>query len=1117
MIYFKLTFAEMKAKVPNLQQSDYDREFDTAMAKAPTVPDPLIRLDRGARTLEVDYHGEDFRVYYIDFAAALKDAVVAMVADQSSPINQGGTDAILANGFGTPEAAAKKEAILDDSRAEMRKVAPKDVTNPVPPPNPNANDLDNLKAVIGSDPNGFCFGGDHADPTRHDLMERLLDEPDGGGVGMYFIEELMVVDQRLVDDFLNSPLGTPLPPALVKRIGGFGRLRNVLEKMRDKNAAQNDPTKKIKVYGINSNETKTRPGLMGGETRCVMMNLVAKEVMEQAKKDNPGKKFMAVVGAAHSNTHAGGIPGLSQLFGVPAVKLQKDGNHRLEIDVENKALRGMPTAEEMKAIEAKAAKVAKLPTEDAKRAKIHELTTKERTDLKTRYETLKEAFKEPFITLRREIVSVEQSISQDRKKGMLTPQEEQNRRQKIARLVTEMEQAKKRASDLLKAYAKDTPDVLKQKDSDDMTLLHYAATFSNEAAIAMIVQDEPSILDAKTKNGDTAAHLVLARRDFHGDALRKDLLDVQAQGLAWIVGAGANMDIKNAKGQAPLHLAALNGNGKAADDLLGRGADPNVKDTRGWTPFDVCLGSTKTEVEKAFYKNGAASPKYVPEKPKQSIVDVMVQVTKFDDPNDAVGIREMYDKMYADPLLKPILEAAAIDAMQDRDPPNEGGVRIFVSKGDSTGELFNAPSWLPTGKGAFDENANTFVLAGKQPDPRQGVMIHEMTHMITRKMYGTNTVPYDNPADEKLYRDAIANDVKNIHLLNDSDPIEARIKDRMSSRMNDYVHRGGDSQLLQEFIVGVPQMISEFGAEAVQKHCPGMMKFYKDFTAKVHNKMVTDPTLSGVHAKLDNTELDDKLAKKPPQLPTAPQDNWLKKGGGDVTVDALMTKIKAEYISRHGELNLVANTTVPFGPSSYKIKDADLTAFNNKMAKVKASLEANLNAEQLASEINPDAIRSLVAETVGIVERAQNVDDIDGMVAGRTGNWVRDSKINLVNHKLAQGKTMDPTELAEATLLLAENRALGKLGNGDPNEVVDVDPGKHKALVKSLAGDLAKKMNGLTPDKLQKLMPQLATAIVDNPKSPFSIKKKNQTADPTHVSVDKKAVKRLWLKKLKTI
>jgi hypothetical protein len=155
-----------------------------------------------------------------------------------------------------------------------------------------------------------------------------------------------------------------------------------------------------------------------------------------------------------------------------------------------------------------------------------------------------------------------------------------------------------------------------------------------------------------------------------------------------------------------------------------------------------------------------------------------------------------------------------------------------------------------------------------------------------------------------------------------------------------------------------------------------------------------------------------------------------------------------------------------------------------------------------------------VSETVAMVERAKNVDDIDGMVSGNVANWTRDSKIRLVDHKLSQGKTMDPKELAEATILLAENRALGKLGNGDPNAVVDVDPGKHKALVKSLSEDLAKKMPNLTPEKLQKLMPQLATAIVDNPKSPFSLKKKKGTEQ---VNVDKSTAKRLWLKKLKTI
>jgi len=46
---------------------------------------------------------------------------------------------------------------------------------------------------------------------------------------------------------------------------------------------------------------------------------------------------------------------------------------------------------------------------------------------------------------------------------------------------------------------------------------------------------------------------------------------------------------------------------------------------------------------------------------------------------------------------------------------------------------------------------------------------------------------------------------------------------------------------------------------------------------------------------------------------------------------------------------------------------------------------------------------------------------------------------------------------------------------------------------------------------------QLAIAMVDSPKSPFSIKKKNVATDPTHVSIDKKELKSVWMKKLKAI
>lgn len=741
---------------------------------------------------------------------------------------------------------------------------------------------------------------------------------------------------------------------------------------------------------------------------------------------------------------------------------------------------------------------------------------------KSYFLTVKSALQKPE-EFTKKIVDLEEERAKAIKRGDIKKGDPQEVRysQQIANLKIDLDKAREDAAKTLETYIDEYPEMLSMKNDKeaDMTLLHYAAATSNTQAIRKIIAKDKSQLDAKNASGNTPLHLALRARPFLDDTLREDLLTSQDEITDALLGAGAKLNEVNGDGQTPLHLAALTGNASGAERLILGGADVNVKDNRDWTAYDACLASTKTNVEKVFYDNAKASPKFVPKTPNPSIVDILVQATMSEEKGQEGKIREMYEKMYADENLRPILELAAVDAQQDRDPPNPGGVRIFLSNGPATGRLFAAPSWDTGGSGAFDENANTFLLTGKPDaftDPN-GVLIHEMTHMATRKMYGKDTVPYDNKVDEQAYRDAIANDVKSIHLLNDGDKTEARIKNRMSERMNDYVHRGGDSQLLQEYIVGVPQMIAEFGVDAVKKHCPNMLKFYQDFTTKCHDKMVNDPTLQGFHANINNTELDKKLKANPPQLPKAPLGEWVKKDAKDLTVDALMAKIEAEYISRHGELKPLPGTTVPFGSSSFKLKQEDENAFKLKMSRVRTALMANFKPDQLASEINPDAIRSLVAETISIVENAKKVDDIDGMVSGNTTNWARDTKIRLVDHKLQQGKTMDPTELAEATLLLAESQALGKLGNGDPYAVVDVDPGKHKALIKSLAGDLDKKLKGLSPDKVKKLMPQLATAIVDNPKSPFSIKKKNQVNDPTHVSVDKKGAKRIWLQKLKSI
>ena len=282
-----------------------------------------------------------------------------------------------------PRARRRKDEILDDSRAALRDLPTKEVPTATPTPDPGKDDLENLKDIVASNDSGVSFGGPHGDDVRNAMMHKLLDDPTQGGIELFFIEEIGVVDQPLVDAFINSPLGTEMDPRLKTRIKDIKGLTEILVKVRDKNATK-AADKKLKVFGINSSEAKSRPGLLGLENRVAMMNAVAKEAIDAAMKANPGKKFLAFVGAAHSNTHVGGIPGISQIFGVPAVEMSKDTG-RLAIHAEDKSLRGMPTAKEIKAIEKMAEAAAKESgydklTQIQKDQKIKDLMSKARSD-----------------------------------------------------------------------------------------------------------------------------------------------------------------------------------------------------------------------------------------------------------------------------------------------------------------------------------------------------------------------------------------------------------------------------------------------------------------------------------------------------------------------------------------------------------------------------------------------------------------------------------------------------------------------------------------------------------------------------------------------------------------
>ena len=1110
MNFYTMSYAVVKAKLPDYKEKDYHAKYAELKRALNVSPDPNVVFDDASKTISVTLFGEDVLVHRKDVFDALSAAFPYTL------YGDGPKAVMFENAFGTEDLKKRKGEFLEASRDSLRGLGYKDHP-PAPAPDANKSDARNLADIIASNPDGVAFGAGHGDAGRNAIMEALIDDPAHGGVDLFFIEELSITDQKLVDQFMATPPKTPLPPELMNRVSPIPGMVQILEKMRDRNATL-PPHGKLKAYGINSSEAKSRLGLMSSIDRVAMMNDVAQKVIDQAKKDNPGKKFIAMVGEAHSNTHVGGVPGIAQLFGVPSLKM--DGG-RLAEDPEDPSLRGMPSKAQFAAMDRKAAAIEKGPNPpgtDAEKLVVHKGMMAE-----VRFENAKQAFQEPFKALRKKIVDAEQGLDQARTAGIATDALVRDTSAKIARWSLEIDQARADAEQVLADIVAIEPGILKLKDTanGDMTLLHYAAQQGNAAAIKAILEEDTSLVDAKNKAGDTAAHLVLEDRSYYDEGLRKDLREVQATALTELIDGGANLDIPNSKGEVPMHLAALNGNGEAVEALITGGANAGLTDKRGWTPYDVSLASCKPEAEKVFYDHLLASRTFVPKGPNPSIVDILEQVTFCEDPAQKAGIRAMYAKLYADELLRPILELAAVDALQDRDPPDEGGVRMFVADADSTGRLFNKPEWKVGGQGAFDQDANTFLIAGKpSKDSREGILIHEMTHMATRKMYGAATVPYaaNDAAEEARYRDAIARDVKLMHLMTgEKGSAEERIKDRISSRMKDYT-KNGDGDLLQEFIVGVPQLISEFGGEVVGRYAPSLMGCYVDFTAKCAAKMRSDPTYSTVLARIDNKALDLELKKAPPALPKAP-DGWLKGDSKVFSLDNVMGMIEAEARMRQGQPDLPNGVTIAYSASNYKIKDGEQAAFRAKMDKVRDGLAANLDGQALASEVSTDHLRSLVLATVDLAQ-SKGVHELEGAVAGRAANWARDSKVRLVDRKIAKGTVTAP-ELAEAILLQAENKARARFGADDPTAVVEVDEGKHKALVKQLSKDLESTLHKLSDADRKKQLPslvnRLAEALTNDPKTGFSAKKKKIAENPDHVSMDKKALRKAWLAKLKTL
>ena len=164
---------------------------------------------------------------------------------------------------------------------------------------------------------------------------------------------------------------------------------------------------------------------------------------------------------------------------------------------------------------------------------------------------------------------------------------------------------------------------LHARDRDGNTPLHLASrgVFSGYADVVRVLLERGADLHRPNARGETPLHVAVYTGIGGGSADRaviKALLDAGARpktvdgtgltaiqrfarhggDMGWLatllLGAGADPDQKDPRGDAPLHAAIKEGgsNGKAAvvKALLQGGADPCVQDARGYTPYQMSSG-----------------------------------------------------------------------------------------------------------------------------------------------------------------------------------------------------------------------------------------------------------------------------------------------------------------------------------------------------------------------------------------------------------------------------------------------------------------------------------------------------------------------------------------------
>ena len=1081
--------------------------------KGSTSADPNIRWRKNA--IEIDYTYNDFLEKYRDFQGLLRQGT-----------GKTGRDDMM-EAFATDSYKKEQAAQLEKTRDSFRDFD----YQPEPDAglDPNTDTQQGAIKKVMAVGEGVCVGGGHSDKGSKEMLCDLMDDDTFGDedVGMLFIEEFKTWAQPLLDEYLKPGGSTDMPPELEKYLDGVdsGIWKLDVPPKGFKTVVQKAKAKGLRIYGVDSGEAD--PGVnnesaLHPERRVALMNKTAEEVMKKAKAENPGKKFVAMLGSAHSNSHEGGIPGLAQIFNVPAVTF--DGTtKRFEKHPDDPANHRMPSKEEQAFIDKFIAKIEKEqggPISEVADPnfpnKPYDLEYKEKMRNFVR-ETAKKLKEDGRLD---DAKAVDKTLEAKDIVESVKKRAEYNKDRAGLRNATDKGQ-------ILAKYANDND---KEKTQE---LLDIDAGGASAIVVQMAKNGWHGLVnEALTKGADpTTAGKSWQELAYQTAYARNDAESFEqannVQAMIDKVGTdpktgGIDLDVitgDGLEGKSLVHLAAWNGNVSLLDKLDTAGADMTKKDGRGWTASQIAMTADKPVAEKFFYdRNFDAPASLLPtDGTKLSTVDMLMNATLTEHPGQRDDMRKMYESLYSNPALRPVLDLAALDSTRPRDPSGLGGMRIIAAMETDVCGLYHGQR-DPGLRGAYaDENHVMMTTCLKGVDS-SGTLMHELTHAATRLVFGDDTIPAKDGSEAMTkYKEAIEKDVKNVHLLNCTDPVENEFNRTLASRMGSYARgakgqgKEADTKLLQEFIVGVPQLIADYGEDLVNRCAPNLLGFYKSFNDEVKNKMTTDDRYKDAVAKLDNTALDVKLkdrVKKPVDA-----DSRVNVTKDSFTLQSIQRKMGEEFRVRNGKLDpsTISGGTIAYSADNYKLtKEQRKQLANGQKALKKAwpTIAKNGLPPSLSYEDMGVLVRGL-GESAG-----KDPKELKGAINKSLNKFSRSAKQSFVKHQIDKKLPVTDAQLAEAIVLRAEDKVFETYPQDTDNEAeLEFSSKKHAELVK----DLTSKLGQFPEDKKKTpgdLLVKLGDGVASGNSLAFYKKEKDVKKGSGHVSIDTKAAKRVWLSKL---